>query len=148
MDPGQDIDLLVLFIQQRLQVAHFRLQTPHPFLQRLGVASGKRSPAQLVAGLAFEADVGALGATGPDAVATDLFAATSVTGLGDPTLRAVADLDHFHRKDSRHRGSPAVLRIYGRSRLIVVRRDAAISLSLRRGGFLKSRRGVSGDSES
>jgi hypothetical protein len=46
-----------------------------------------------------------LGAAWSDAVATNLFASASITGLGDPALSAGAtDLDHFHGQDTGHFG--------------------------------------------
>jgi hypothetical protein len=58
------------------------------------------SSTKFIAGLALEPDVGALCAAWANSVATNLFASTSVTGLSDTALCAVADLDHFHRKAS------------------------------------------------
>lgn len=39
-----------------------------------------------------------------DSITANLLASASITGLGDTTLGAVADLDHFHRENSRHLG--------------------------------------------
>lgn len=104
MYPGQHIDLLILLIQQVLQVPHFGLERPHSFLQRLGVSSGECSAAEFVAGLAFEADVGALRTARSDSVAADLFASASVTGLGNAALGPAAHLDHFHGENAGHFG--------------------------------------------
>lgn len=100
----EHINLLILFIQQVLEIPNFRLQGAHSFLQRLGISTRESTATELVASFAFEADIGALCTTGTDAVATDFLASATITGLGDTTLRAVPDLDHFHRENSRHVG--------------------------------------------
>jgi hypothetical protein len=66
----EHVDLFVLLVQQVLQFPDFGLQAPHAVFQRLGVAAWKGPAAQLVAGLALKANVGALCATRPDAVAS------------------------------------------------------------------------------
>ena len=104
MNAREHIYLFILFVQQILEISNFGLQGAHSFLQRLGVSTGEGTATELVAGFAFEADIGALCTTGTDAVATDLLASATITGLGDTTLRAVPDLDHFHRENSRHVG--------------------------------------------
>ena len=73
---GEHVNLLVLFIQQVFQFPHFSLQCPHPILQRLGVSAWKGPPTQLIAGLALESDIGTLGTTWSDTVATNLLAPT------------------------------------------------------------------------
>lgn len=105
MYPGQHVDLLILLIQQVLQIFDFGLQGSHSFLQRLGITARERPTAQLVARLALEPNVGTLCAAGTNAIASDLFASASVAGLGNPTLcTGAADLDDFHRQDTRHFG--------------------------------------------
>lgn len=104
MDSREHIDLFVLLIQQVLEIPDFRLQRAYSFLQGFGVAARESATTQFIARFALEANVGALSATWSDAVTTDLLASASITGLGNTTLGAVADLDHFHRKNSRHFG--------------------------------------------
>lgn len=77
MDARKYIDLFVLFVQQVLQLSHFGFEGPHALLQTLGVASGEGTSAELVAGLAFEANVGALGTARSHTIAADLLASTS-----------------------------------------------------------------------
>jgi hypothetical protein len=97
MYPRQNVDLLILFVQQILQIPYFCLQSPHSFLQRLGVPTRKSAATQFVACLAFETDIGALCTTWMDTITANLFASASITGLGNTTLRTAANLDHFHR---------------------------------------------------
>lgn len=105
MYPRKHIDLLILLVQQVLQISDFRLQGSHSFLQRFGIATREGPAAQLVARSALETNIGALCAAGSNAIASDLFTSTSVTGLGDPALCAgAADFDHFHGQDTWHFG--------------------------------------------
>lgn len=94
---GEDINLLVLHVQQDLHVLHLRFEQADALFQGFGVSSGKRSPAQLVAGFALKPDIGALRAAGADAVTADLLASASITRLSDPALRAGPELNYFHR---------------------------------------------------
>ena len=82
----EHVDLLILLVEQLLELAHLALQQSHALFQRLGVSARESAAAELVAGLALEANVGALRAAGADAVAPDLLGATSVAGLGDAGL--------------------------------------------------------------
>lgn len=112
---GEHVDLFVLLIQQIFQVANLSLQDPDPLLQTFGVSSGECTPAQLVAGLALEPDVGTLRAAWSYPIASDLLAPTSITGLGDSALRAGSHLDDLHRQNARHIGD----RLIRRTRWIV-----------------------------
>jgi len=104
VDPREHINLLVLLTEQLLQLANLPFQQTHSLLERLGVTPGKRSATELIAGLAFETDIGALCATRADAVAADLLGATSIACLCDAGLATGPNLDHFHRQYSRHDG--------------------------------------------
>jgi hypothetical protein len=104
VDAREHVDLLVLFVEQVLELAHFRLQEADSLLERLGVSAREGAPAELVARLALESDVGALGAAGADAVAAYFLGATAVACLGDAGLAVGADLDHLHGQNSRHGG--------------------------------------------
>lgn len=102
MHLGQHIDLLILLIQQIFQFPDLQLQLAHALLQGLGISPRKGAPAQLVAGAALEADIGTLGTTRSDTIATDLLAAAAVAGLGDSALGTGAHFDNLHRQDARH----------------------------------------------
>jgi len=103
--PREHVDLLILLIQQFLQIFDLRLQRSYSFLQRLGITTRESTAAQLITRFALETNVGALGAAGSDAVATNLLTSAPITGLGDPALTAGAtDLDHFHGQDTGHFG--------------------------------------------
>lgn len=105
MYPREHVNLLILLIQQILQVFDLCLQGPHSFLQRLGITTGESTAAQLITRFALETNVGALGTAWSDAIAANLFASATITGLGDPALSAGAtDLDHFHGQDTGHFG--------------------------------------------
>ncbi len=93
---GQHVQLLILLIQQILQFANFSFEGTHSFFKRLGISARERSSTQLVAGLALEADIGALGATRPNAIASYLLTSAAVAGLGNATLGSGSHLDHFH----------------------------------------------------
>ncbi len=97
MHLGEDVNLLVLHVQQNLQVLHLRFQQADALFQGFSISSGKRSPAELVAGFALKPDIGALRTAGADAVTADLLASASITRLSDPALRAGPELDYFHR---------------------------------------------------
>ncbi len=97
MDAREHVDLLVLFVEQVLELAHFGLETSDAVFQRLCVTSRKSSPTQLVARLALEPDIGALRTAWSYAVTPDLLAATPVTGLCDPTRRSAPHANHLHR---------------------------------------------------
>ena len=79
MQPRKHIDLLILLVEQLLQLADLSFQLSYALLERLGVASGKCATAELVAGLAFESDVGALRAAWSYTVAADLLASASTS---------------------------------------------------------------------
>lgn len=96
------VDLFVFLIQQDLQILHLRFQDADALLEGFGVAPGKGSSAQLIAGLALKTDVRALRAARADAITTNLLAPTSITRLGYPALRARPELDDFHGKYARH----------------------------------------------
>jgi hypothetical protein len=100
----EHVNLLVLLVEQLLELAHLGLQKPHALLQRLGVASREGAPAELVARLALESDIGALRTARADAVAAYLLGATAVACLGNAGLAVGADLDHLHGQDSGHGG--------------------------------------------
>ncbi len=121
MDTRKHIDLLILLVKKLLQLTDLPFQQSHSLLERLCVASGKCSAAELVASLAFEANVGALRATWADAVTSYLLGATSVACLCDTSLAAGPDFDHFHRQNSRHVGGGLVMR---RCQLVVLARGA------------------------
>lgn len=104
MHLGQHVDLLILLVQQILQLPNLRLQGADALLERLGVASWKGTTAELVAGAAFKANIGALRAARANAIAANLLAAASVAGLGDTALGARAHLDDLHRQNSWHFG--------------------------------------------
>lgn len=105
MYPREHVNLLILLVQQILQVFDLCLQGSHSFLQRLGITTGESTAAQLITRFALETNVGALGTAWSDAIATNLFASATITGLGDPALSAGAtDLDHFHGQDTGHFG--------------------------------------------
>jgi len=104
MNAREHINLLIFLVEQLLQLAHLCLQESYALLQRLGISSWEGATAQLVAGLAFESDVGALRATGADSVAAYFLGATSVAGLGDAGLATLPDFDYLHRQYSRHDG--------------------------------------------
>jgi len=104
VDARQHVDLLVLLVQQVLQVAHLSLEHAYALLKRLCISTGKSSSAELVAGLAFEAHVEALGTAWADAVAAYLLGATAVACLGNARLVIGANLDHLHGKYTRHVG--------------------------------------------
>lgn len=105
MNLREHVDLLVLTIQEIFQLLDLRFQGSNSLFQRLGISSRKSSSTQLVACLAFEPHIGALGATRCDAVASNLFAPTSVAGLGNPALGAGSNLDHFHGQNAWHGSS-------------------------------------------
>jgi hypothetical protein len=92
----EHVNLLIFLVEQVLQLAHFRFQQSHSLLQRFGVSSREGAATELVAGLAFESDVCALRAAWADAIAAYLLRATSVACLGDASLTACPDFDHFH----------------------------------------------------
>lgn len=119
MQPRKHIDLLILLVEQLLQLADLSFQLSYALLERLGVASGKCATAELVAGLAFESNIGALGATWANAIAAYLLRAAPVAGLCNAGLAARPDFDHFHGKYSRHFGGRFAL---GRCRLVVLLR--------------------------
>lgn len=104
MHGREHVNLLVLFVEQILELSDFGLELADTLLKRLGIASRKRSSAEFVAGTAFEANVGALGARGPDTIAANLFATTAITSLSDTALSTGADFDNLHGKYSRHLG--------------------------------------------
>lgn len=60
MHLGEHIDLLILLVEQVLELAHLQLELAHALFQGLGVATRECAAAQLVAGSALKADVGAL----------------------------------------------------------------------------------------
>jgi len=70
-DAREHVDLFVLFVEQVLQLPNLGLEAAHTLFERLGVAARKGSPAELIAGLALEAYILALGAAGSDAIAAD-----------------------------------------------------------------------------
>lgn len=104
MQARENVDLLILFVEETFQFPHFGFQCPYAVLQRLCIASREGTTAELVARAALEADVGTLGAAGPDAIAANLFTSTSIAGLGNAALGAVAHADHLHRDNARHCG--------------------------------------------
>lgn len=93
----EDIDLFFLLVEQVLELAHLALEGPDPFLEGLGVSTGKGASAELVTRPTLKADAGTLGARRPDAIAADLLAAASIAGLSNATLRRRPDFDHLHR---------------------------------------------------
>jgi hypothetical protein len=60
VNAGEHIDFLILLIEERLEFSDLGLQASYSLLQRFGVSTRKGSPTELVARLAFEADVDAL----------------------------------------------------------------------------------------
>ena len=96
MDLGKEVDLLVSFVQEVLQLSNLGLQSPDPLFKRFGISSRESSSTELVAGLALEADVLALGAAGGDAIAANLLAAASIARLSDSALRVRSNLDDLH----------------------------------------------------
>lgn len=86
MDAREHVDLLVLLVEQFLELAYFGLEDSHALLEGLGVAPGEGATAELVTGLALEADVCALCAAWTDAVAAYLLGAAAVACLGDAAL--------------------------------------------------------------
>ena len=103
MDPRENVDLLILFVQKILQIFNLCFQGSYTFLQGLGIATRERAAAQFITRFALEPNIGALGTAWSDAVTTNLFTSATITGLGDPTLSAgTTDLDHFHGQDTGH----------------------------------------------
>lgn len=102
MDSGKHIDLLVFLVEQLLQLADLSFKQPHALFERLCITSWERPSTELVASLAFKANVGALCAAWANAIAAYLLRAASVAGLCDAGLAARADLDNFHRQYTRH----------------------------------------------
>lgn len=103
MYPGENVDLLVLFVEEVLQILDLSLQIPHTLLQRFGVSSREGAATQFVARFTFESNIGTLRAAWANTITANLLASASVAGLGDAALGA-ADLDHFHWQDTRHFG--------------------------------------------
>lgn len=110
MYPREHVNLFVLLVEQLFELACLGLEDPHALLQGLGVAPGEGATAELVAGLALKADIGALCAAGADSVAAYLLGSTSVAGLGDAGLAVGPDFDHFHGQNAGH-GGGCVLRV-------------------------------------
>jgi hypothetical protein len=96
MNSREHIDLLVLLIKQLFQLADLCLQESYALFERLCVTSGKRATAELIAGLALEANVGALCATRANAIAAYLLRTASIACLCDAGLAARPDFDNFH----------------------------------------------------
>lgn len=103
MYPGENVDLLVFFVEEVLQILDFCLQIPHPLFQRFGVSSREGAATQFVARFTFESNAGTLRTAWANTITANLLASASVAGLGDAALGA-ADLDHFHWQDTRHFG--------------------------------------------
>jgi hypothetical protein len=91
---GQHIDLFILLIQQVLQFPDFGFQPSNAIFQRLCVASREGSSAQLVTRLTLEANVGALGATWSDAIAS-----------WAELVSHIERLPRWHRRHEQHSGS-------------------------------------------
>jgi hypothetical protein len=101
----EHVDFLILFVQQILEISDLCLEGSHTFLQRFGISTWERAAAQFVACFALETNVGALGTAWSNAIAANLLASATITGLGDPALSAGAtNLDHFHGQDTGHFG--------------------------------------------
>lgn len=111
---GKDVNLLVLFIHKILELPDLGLELANALLERLGVAARKGSTTELIAGAAFEADVGALRAGRSDTIAANFLAPASITSLGNAALCTVAHLDDLHGQDSRHDGGPSPSRLADR----------------------------------
>lgn len=104
LNPREHINLLIFLVQEILQLPNFALECSHSLLKRLGVTPGESSPAELVACLAFEANVGALRTARPDTVTPDFFAPASITCLRYSALRARSNPNNFHGEYARHIG--------------------------------------------
>ena len=97
MNAREHVNLLILLVQQILQLSYFSFQTSNAIFQGLCVPSWKCSATQLVAGFAFEADIGTLGTAWSNAVTPDLLAPTPIAGLCNPTLGTAPHSNHLHR---------------------------------------------------
>jgi hypothetical protein len=102
MNPGENVEFLVLFVQEILEFSDLSLEGSYSILQRFGIATRKCSSAQFVTGLAFKTNVGALRALWTDAITPDLLAPAPVASLGYPALCIATDPDHLHWQDTRH----------------------------------------------
>lgn len=96
MNLGQHIDLFVFLVQEIFQVTDLCLQCSNSLFEAFRITSGKGPPAELIAGAAFEANIGTLRTGWPDAIASYLLASAAVAGLGDAALRTAAHLNYFH----------------------------------------------------
>jgi hypothetical protein len=100
----QHVDFFVLLVKQVFELPHFGFESSNAIFQGLCVTSWKCSSAQLVAGLAFKADIGALCTGWSNAVTSNLLASAPIACLRNPTLRTASHPNHLHRQDAGHDG--------------------------------------------
>lgn len=105
MNLGQHVDLLILLIQQVFQFSDFEFERSHSIFERFGISAREGSSTELIAGLAFESDIGALGAAWANAITANLLASASIAGLRNTTLCCIAHPDDLHGQNARHRDS-------------------------------------------